>query len=138
MKLGLSAIFVVLVLGAIEARGAEKKISVLIVDGMNNHDWPRATGILRSIYEASGRFRVDVSTTPPTPPTSQPADAWNAWRPDFSKYDVVVSNFNGGYNPAKGAVHWPRDVEIALENYVKNGGGGGGVHAATNSLPGWP
>src|SRR4051812_49554479 len=103
MRFGLSAIFVVLVLGAIEARGAEKKISVLIVDGMNNHDWPRATTILRSIYEASGRFRVDVSTTPPT---SQPADAWNAWRPDFSKYDVVVSNFNGGGETAQGAPWW--------------------------------
>ena len=56
------------------------KLSVLIVDGMNNHDWPRATRILKEIYQTSGRFKVEVSTTPPT---SQPADAWDSWRPDL-------------------------------------------------------
>src|SRR5215212_2879695 len=84
----------------------QKKISVLLIDGMNNHDWQRGTRIMKSILESSNRFTVDVSTTPPT---SQPADAWNSWRPKFDRYDVVVSNFNGGYNADKGAVHWPRE-----------------------------
>src|SRR5437667_10589398 len=74
---------------------APKKISVLIIDGMNNHDWPRATAILRDILLHSGRFDVDVSTSPPTSP---PADAWQAWNPDFAKYDVILANFNGSYN----------------------------------------
>ena len=135
MRSGLVALFVFLALGVVQSRGAEKKLSVLIVDGMNNHDWPRATRILRSILEGSGRFTVEVSTTPPT---SQPAEAWDGWRPDFLKYDVVVSNFNGGYNPAKGAVHWPREVETALETYIGNGGGLVVFHAANNSFPSWP
>ena len=43
----------------------QPKLSVLIVDGMNNHDWERATRILKAILLDSGRFKVDVSTSPP-------------------------------------------------------------------------
>jgi hypothetical protein len=41
------------------------KLAVLIVDGVNNHDWQRATYILKSILLESGRFTVDVATSPP-------------------------------------------------------------------------
>ena len=105
---------------------------VLVVDGQNNHDWPRATVILKRILEDSGRFSVEVSTTPPR---DAPPDAWAAWRPDFANFDVVVSNFNGGHT-AKGT-HWPREVEQALEDYVRNGGGFVSFHAANNSFPNW-
>lgn len=111
------------------------KISCLIVDGMNNHDWPRATRILKSILETSGRFTVDVATSPPS---TRPAhdDAWKAWRPAFERYDVVVSNFNGGHVPGT-AVHWPPDVRDALEAYVRDGGGLVIYHAANNAFPDW-
>ena len=78
-----------------EDRNPSKR-SVLIVDGMNNHDWERATRILKSILEESGLFSVDVSTSPPAP---APAENWQAWKPDFARYDVVVMNFNGGHRP---------------------------------------
>ena len=109
------------------------KLSLLIVDGMNNHDWPRATRILKEILEDSGLFAVDVSTSPPA---NAPKEAWSKWRPQFAKYRVVLCNFNGGHT-AKG-VHWPREVEKSLEDYV--GGGGGLViyHSANNSFPNWP
>ena len=108
------------------------KLSLLIVDGMNNHDWPRATRILKEILEDSGLFAVDVSTSPPA---NAPKEAWSKWRPQFAKYRVVLCNFNGGHT-AKG-VHWPREVEKSLEDYV--GGGGGLViyHSANNSFPNW-
>ena len=111
-----------------------RKISVLIVDGMNNHDWPRATRILRSILEQSGRFDVTVSTTPPA---TQPVEPWQSWRPRFDQYDVVLSNFNGGYRADTGA-RWPREVEQSLETYMQNGGGLVIFHAANNSFPTWP
>ncbi|MGA2257402.1 MAG: hypothetical protein ABSG53_22315 [Thermoguttaceae bacterium] len=101
------------------------RIRLLIVDGQNNHDWPRATRILKGILESSGRFTVEVSTTPFT---NAPGDGSDRWRPDFKKYGVVLSNFNGGYR-ANG-VHWPREVEKALEDYVGNGGGLVIYHAA--------
>ena len=104
------------------------KLNVLIVDGMNNHDWPRATKILRSILESSGRFNVEVATCP------VPTDGWKV---DFTSYDVVLSNFNGGHNPKTG-VHWPRETEDALENFVRSGGGLVIYHAANNSFPNWP
>jgi type 1 glutamine amidotransferase len=111
----------------------EPKLSVLIVDGMNNHDWARATRILKSILLDSGRFTVDVATSPPA---GAPAQAWQEWRPQFQRYDVVLLNFNGGHT-AKG-VHWPRELEQSLEEYVKAGGGLVSYHAANNSFPNWP
>ena len=36
----------------------QPKQSVIIVDGVNNHDWERATRILKSILMSSGRFTV--------------------------------------------------------------------------------
>jgi type 1 glutamine amidotransferase len=110
----------------------EPKLSVLIVDGMNNHDWERATRILKAILLDSGRFTVNVATSPPA---SAPAEKWQAWKPDFARYDVVVVNFNGGHTD-KG-VHWSRDVEKSLEDYVSGGGGLVVYHAANNSFPNW-
>ena len=115
------------------AEESSPRLSVLVVDGINNHDWPRGTKILRGILESSGRFMVDVSNSPTADAHHQ---QWDRWRPEFAKYDVVLSNFNGGHT-AKG-VHWPREVERALEDYV--GGGGGLViyHSANNAFPNWP
>jgi len=112
---------------------AEKaKASVLIVDGINNHDWQRATGILKTILADSGLFTVDVSTSPPA---GAPADQWERWRPDFSKYDAVLSNFNGGHK--KSSTHWPGELEKSLEDYVRGGGGLVIFHSANNSFPNW-
>jgi type 1 glutamine amidotransferase len=118
---------------AVAQPAKEPKLSLLLVDGMNNHDWPRATKILKEILDGSGLFTVDVSTSPPG---DAPKEAWDQWRPNFSKYDVVLSNFNGGQTP-KG-LHWPSEVEKALEDYVSSGGGLIIYHSANNSFPNWP
>ena len=57
------------------------------------------------------------------------AEAWEKWRPEFSEYDVVVSNYNGEM--------WPEPVREAFNDFVQNGGGFVSVHAANNSFPGW-
>jgi len=111
----------------------QPKRSVLIVDGVNNHDWERATRILKRILADSGRFTVDVATSPPA---DAPSERWQAWKPDFARHDVVVMNFNGGHTPE--GVHWPRELEKALEDYVSGGGGLVSYHAANNSFPQWP
>jgi len=115
------------------AAAAPAKIRVLIVDGQNNHDWPPTTAWLKKFLVASGRCTVDVSTTPPK---EAPAAAWDAWRPRFSDYAVVLSNFNGGHQPD--ATRWPHEVEVAFENYVRGGGGFVSFHAANNAFLGWP
>lgn len=107
---------------------AARNLSILIVDGMNNHDWQAATRETKAILLSSGRFTVDVSTAP--------LEAWNSWHPEFSKYDAVLVNFNGGEKPA--GVRWPSAVEKALEEYVRKGGGLIVLHAANNAFLLWP
>ena len=112
---------------AYHALAAEDKIRVLIVDGQNNHNWRVMTPPMKADLERSGRFTVDVVTTPA--PKSKPV-AWDAFRPDFSKYDVVLSNYNG--EP------WPSEVRKALEAYIAKGGGLAIIHAANNAFEAWP
>src|SRR5208283_6216076 len=49
--------------------------------------------------------------------------------PDFSKYSVIILNYNGD--------NWPAATMTAFEDYVRNGGGVVTVHAADNSFPKW-
>ncbi|SKB04144.1 Type 1 glutamine amidotransferase (GATase1) [Prosthecobacter debontii] len=105
---------------------AADKISVLIIDGQNNHKWEITTPVLKDALESSGAFLVQVSTTPAK---KAPAASWSEWHPKFSDYAVIVSNYNG--EP------WPEPVRKDFDQYVKNGGGFVSVHAANNSFPEW-
>jgi type 1 glutamine amidotransferase len=96
----------------------------LIIDGQNNHEWKVTTPILRKALESSGRFTVDVATSPAT------GEDMSGFRPKFADYDVVVSNYNGD--------RWPADTEKEFEAYVAGGGGFVSVHAANNAFPDWP
>ncbi len=101
-----------------------KHLRVLIVDGQSNHDnWPETTQIMEKVLEETGRFTVDVATTPPA---GQPMTGFN---PDFEAYDAVISNYNG--EP------WPKAVQEKFESFVKSGGGFVVVHAANNAFPQW-
>ncbi len=133
-----------------------EKIKVLIVDGQNNHDWRTTTPHMKKWLEACGRFTVDVATTPPRPsaPTRPKPDSDEAtkakfeeatrqfrlaqqaypeamanFKQDFSKYNVVLSNYNG--DP------WPADTNKSLDTLLSEGRIGLViVHAANNSFPG--
>lgn len=102
-------------------------IRVLIVDGVNNHDWRAGTAFIKSTLEKTGRFQVDVSTTPTD---------LESWRPKFRDYRVIVNNFNGGH--LKTGIRWPRIVEEELVAYVRGGGGVVNFHAANNAFLLWP
>lgn len=109
------------------AVGDEPKLRLLIIDGQNNHNWRDTTPIIKADLEHSCRFTVDVATTPAA--KSSPT-AWESFHPDFSRYDVVLSNYNG--EP------WPAPVREALEAYVSGGGGLAIIHAANNAFTDWP
>ena len=125
------------------------KLKALIIDGQNNHSaWPQTTKIMQSFLQETGRFTVDISRTqytwkggkllnqfplddgkkyqdlpePKTDPT---------FKPNFSDYDVVISNF--GWKAAP----WPQETQNAFEEYIAGGGGLVVVHAADNSFPEW-
>lgn len=115
----------VLALGGTCLHAAEP-MKALIVDGQNNHAvWPATTKMMKAYLEQTKLFTVDVATTAPqgTDPN---------FKPDFSKYSVVISNFGHGAAP------WPDETKKAFEEYVSNGGGFVVVHAADNSFPEWP
>ena len=117
---------------ALEVALAREPIKVLIVDGMSNHAWEQTTRIARAVYATSGFFSVEVSTAPKV----SEASAWEAWKPDFRRYEVVVMNYNSG--DASGSLNWPADKRAMLEEFVRGGGGLYVLHAANNSFPDWP
>ena len=101
-------------------------IRVLIIDGQNNHDWKATTPVMKKELEGSGRFVVDVATSPPR----GDKEAMANWRIDFKKYDVVLSNYNGE--------SWSKEINTALQERLKSGQIGLViVHAANNAFGGW-
>lgn len=125
-------LFALLAVGAFAAPAIApaKPIRVLIVDGYSNHDWRLTTALIRGIIEPTGLFDVSVSTAPPT----VGAPGWDAWRPKFRDYDVVIQNCND----LKGGQKWPREVQAAFEEYVAAGGGVYIWHSGNNAFPDWP
>lgn len=117
----------VTVIFAFRPAAATEELSVLIVDGQNNHDWKVTTPILKSFLEETGRYAVDVATSPSQ---NSPGQDWDSFQPGFSKYDVVLSNYNGQM--------WPESVNKSLQEYVSHGGALVIVHAANNAFPEWP
>ena len=119
----------VTVLFTLEAQAQDKRvIPVLIIDGFSNHDWKQTTAVTKMILEQSGSFQVEVSTVP----TDSLANA--DWLPKFEDYDVVIQNTNNIHNRS---LKWPRRAEIALEDYVKQGGGLYILHSANNAFSHW-
>ncbi|QCX01781.1 ThuA domain-containing protein [Aggregatimonas sangjinii] len=124
-------------------------IQVLILDGQNNHvQWPKITFMLKEYLEETGLFSVEVARSAYTWKGEQFLDEFPiegmeqtealekpktdpSYSPDFSKYDVVISNF--GWN----AADWPEKTQNAFEAYIENGGGLVVFHAADNSFPNW-
>lgn len=132
------------------------KIKVLIIDGQNNHNWKATTPVMKKALEDSGRFVVDVATTPQKPAVpAEPADASDEalakyktgllqyadayavfrknppkFEPDLSKYQVILSNYNGA--------PWPAAIQKSLEENLKAGKIGLVIiHAANNSFGTW-
>jgi type 1 glutamine amidotransferase len=118
----LPLLFVSFARAAEPATGAKTK--VLIVDGQNNHAYAKTTPLLKSALEESGLFTVDVATSP------KKGEKMDDFKPDFAKYQVVVSNYNGD--------DWAEPTRKAFEAFVSNGGGFVSFHAANNSFPKWP
>jgi len=99
-------------------------LKALIVDGQNNHDWKGTTPPIKEILVGAGLFDVDVATTPPK------GTPMNDFAPEWSKYNVIVSNYNGA--------EWPEATKKAFVEYMSGGGGLVVIHAADNAFGKWP
>ena len=95
----------------------------LIVTGQNGHDRKGTTPVLKSLLEETGLFTVDVATSPPK------GQDMSGFKPDFTAYNVVVSNYQGDA--------WPEETRKALVDYVRGGGGLVIYHFALASFPDW-
>jgi type 1 glutamine amidotransferase len=115
-----------LLLACAASLSAAAPIRVMLLDGESGgtyHAWRETTPVLKKELEQTGLFQVEVVTAPPS------GGDFSGFKPDFSKYDVVVSNLD---SPT-----WPLELEKAFEQYMKNGGGFVAVHAADNAFPAW-
>jgi uncharacterized protein len=112
-----------LLLASFSQLHAEAPLRALIVDGQNNHgNWPTTTQMMKKYLTDTKLFDVDVATTAKS--GTDPNFA-----PEFKKYSVVVSNYNGA--------PWPEATKQAFVDYVKGGGGFVSVHAANNAFGNW-
>ncbi len=106
---------------------APAKINCLIITGQNGHKWAETTPIIKEMLEKTGKFAaVDVLTSPPK---GAPKADWDKFKPDFSKYAVVFSNYQG--DP------WPEAVQKDFEKFVADGGGFVVYHFAVASFDKW-
>jgi type 1 glutamine amidotransferase len=109
------------------ASAAPAAIRVLLLDGQSGgpfHDWKMTTPILKQELEETGLFQVTVLSAPPS------GTDFSTFHPDFSQYQVVVSNLD--------SPEWPENLRHELEQFIENGGGLVVVHAADNAFPDWP
>ena len=97
------------------------QIKVLLVDGQNNHDWKRCSPVMIDTLQATGRFEIERAIVT--------KEEIANFKPDFGKYDVILSNYNG--EP------WLEETQLAFVQYVRGGGNLVVVHAADNSFPKW-
>ena len=106
---------------------ATSRIQVLLLDGESGgpyHNWQLTTPVLKKELEDTGLFGVTVATSP------QSGGDFSNFMPEFSRYQVVVFNYDGP--------DWPTDLRLQFEHYIENGGGLAIVHAADNAFPNWP
>ncbi len=118
--------FGMVLVACVQPAPAASPIRVMLLDGQSGgpyHAWQLTTPVLKKELEDTGIFRVDVVTAPPS------GSDFSNFKPDFKKYQVVVSNLD--------SPEWPAELMAAFEQYMKEGGGLVAVHAADNGFAGW-
>ncbi len=113
-----AAILFSFLIGGLSAQEAQK-ISVLLVTGANNHDWPYTSKHMAAVLTKTGRFQVTTTTDPKTFLAKE----------DLSPFQVVYLDYNG-----------PSWGEVANKKFmaaVEKGLGVCVVHAANNAFVGW-
>ena len=101
----------------------ETTFKTLIITGQNNHNWQASSPVLKLILENTGMFSAEILQTP------EKGGDMNAFDPDFSKYKLVVVDYNGD--------SWSDKTNEGFLSFVRNGGGVVIYHAANNSFQGW-
>jgi hypothetical protein len=101
----------------------EATYRTLIITGQNNHSWKASSPVLKTILDETGLFSADIAISP------EKGGDMTRFNPDFSRYKLVVLDYNGD--------SWSEKTKTAFLNFVSNGGGVVVYHAANNSFPDW-
>jgi len=101
----------------------KKAYRALLITGQSNHNWAASAPVLQILLDQTNLFTTDIAQTP-----AEKGDMSN-FKPNFSKYSIVVMDYNGDA--------WPEETKTAFVEYVKNGGGVVIYHEADNSFPEW-
>ncbi len=104
---------------------APPKIKVLILTGINNHNWRATTPALRDILQATGRFDVYVNE-----------EVRGNGPETFAPYDVLILNYND-YKHTAGP-WWDARAREAMLDFVRNGKGLVCYHHSNSAFWGWP
>jgi len=102
---------------------ARRQIKTVIITGQNNHNWPVSHIALQKTLANSGMFKVDLAISP------APGEDFSGFNVDFSRYDLVVLDYNGD--------RWNEKMDNAFLEFVRNGGGVVIYHAADNAFSQW-
>jgi type 1 glutamine amidotransferase len=87
----------------------KETIKTLIVTGQNDHNWKVSSEALQQILNETGLFSSVIMTTP------SKGENMSGFSPDFSKYKLVLLDYEGDA--------WPEKTNAALMDFVNNGGG---------------
>ncbi len=100
------------------------KIKTLIVTGQGEDSlvWMTRSQAAQQILDDAGLFSTQIKVSPPE------GEDMSKFNPKFSKYDLVVIDYEGDA--------WPKETIEALQNFVNNGGGV--VRIQSKSEPGTP
>jgi uncharacterized protein len=126
MKMKRQYLILLLVAGLLTFSGSivnAANYKALIITGQNNHNWKASNPILKQLLDQTFLFTTDIMITP-----GKGGDM-STFNPDFSKYNLVVLDYNGD--------SWSEKTKAAFLAFVKNGGGVVVYHAADNSFPEW-
>ena len=61
----------------------------MIITGQNNHNWKASSPVLKQILDETGLFSSEIMITP------EKGGDMKTFNPDFSKYKLVVLDYNG-------------------------------------------
>jgi len=95
----------------------------LIITGRNTSNWKESSSVLKQILDGSGLFSCEIATNPKS------AGDTSSFEPDFSKYKLVVIDYN--------VDSWSEKTKTAFLDFVRNGGGVIVYQGASSSFPDW-
>ena len=67
----------------------EATYRTLIITGQNKDNWKASSAVLKTILDQTGLFSAKIAVTP------EKGGNMNKFNPDFSKYKLVVLDYNG-------------------------------------------